>query len=75
MSLNSVVNSLVRAAAGIPTEISDADLDRHVAELLAAEAKQRELKWSELGLSGLLGGTGRDSYVYIYIRRACTYLR
>lgn len=60
MSLNSVVNKLVRAAAGIPSDITDADLDRHVAELLAAEAKAKEKSWSELGLSALLG-EGRDS--------------
>ncbi|WWD19673.1 hypothetical protein CI109_104135 [Kwoniella shandongensis] len=65
MSLNSVVNNLVRAAAGISSNISDADLDSHVAKLLSEEAKARELKWSELGLSGLLGNSiptsGRDS--------------
>ncbi|KAK8853256.1 hypothetical protein IAR55_003958 [Kwoniella newhampshirensis] len=66
MSLNSVVNNLVRAAAGISPNISDADLDSHVAKLLSDEAKAREMKWSELGLSGLLGNTipgsnGRDS--------------
>lgn len=55
MSLNSVVNNLVRAAAGIPADISDGDLDRHVAELLAREAKERDAKWSEIGLGGLLG--------------------
>lgn len=60
MSLNSVVNNLVRAAAGIPSDISDKDLDRHVAELLAAEAKRKEIKWSELGLGALLGRE-RDS--------------
>ncbi|WRT70186.1 uncharacterized protein IL334_007180 [Kwoniella shivajii] len=57
MSLNSVVNNLVRAAAGISTSISDSDLDAHVAKLLAEEAKARELKWSELGLTGLLGSS------------------
>jgi hypothetical protein len=62
MSLNSVVSSLVRAAAGISADISDAELDAHVAKLLAEEAKASELKWSELGLGGLLG-TGRDAYV------------
>ena len=69
MSLNSVVNNLVRAAAGIPSDISDADLDRHVAELLANEAKVKEKSWAELGLSAFLGD-GRDSYVkktYLYI--------
>ena len=63
MSLNKVVSNLVRAAVGIPADISDADLDRHVAELLAAEAKVKEKSWSELGLSAFLGD-GRDSYVH-----------
>lgn len=63
MSLNSVVNNLVRAAASIPVDISDADLDRHVAALLAEEAKAREVKWSELGLGAWTGSTGRDSCV------------
>lgn len=60
MSLNSVVSSLVRAAAGIPLDISDSELDAHVAKLLAEEAKASELKWNELGLGGLLG-TVRES--------------
>ena len=55
MSLNQIVNSLVRAAAAIPNEISDADLDRHVAKLLANEAKAKEKTWSELGLGAYLG--------------------
>lgn len=61
MSLNSVVNSLVRAAAGVPADISDTDLDRHVAELLAREAKDRDAKWEALGLGGLMDSRGRDS--------------
>jgi NaMN:DMB phosphoribosyltransferase len=61
MSLNTVVNNLVRAAAGIPPDISDADLDRHVARLLAEEAKVKEVKWNELGLGAFLGGSGRES--------------
>lgn len=62
MSLNSVVNNLVRAAAGIPADISDTDLDQHVAALLAKEAKEREMKWSEIGLGGLLGSSSeRDT--------------
>lgn len=61
-SLNSVVNKLVRAAASVPTEISDADLDAHVARILAEEAKNNESKWSELGLGAYLNREqGRDS--------------
>lgn len=61
MSLNSVVNNLVRAAASVPSDISDADLDAHVAKLLAEEAKVKEAKWSELGLGSLLGSRARDT--------------
>lgn len=61
MSLNSVVNSLVRAAAGVPADISDTDLDRHVAQLLAKEAKERDAKWEEIGLGSLIASRGRDS--------------
>ncbi|BEJ13531.1 hypothetical protein CspHIS471_0307050 [Cutaneotrichosporon sp. HIS471] len=53
-SLNSVVNKLVRAAASVSTEISDADLDAHVARILAEEAKANDSKWSELGLGPYL---------------------
>jgi hypothetical protein len=61
-ALNSVVNKLVRAAASVPTEISDADLDAHVARILAEEAKNNESKWSELGLGAYLNREqGRDS--------------
>jgi hypothetical protein len=61
MSLNSVVNKLVRAAASVPTDISDTDLDAHVASLLAAEAKANESKWAELGLGAYLRDSGSDS--------------
>ena len=54
MSLNSIVNHLVRAAASVPSNISDTDLDAHVAQLLADEAKARDKKWSDLGLRAFL---------------------
>lgn len=61
-ALNSVVNKLVRAAASVSTEISDADLDAHVARILAEEAKANDNKWSELGLGAYLNREqGRDS--------------
>ncbi|CAK9783277.1 hypothetical protein CC85DRAFT_282016 [Cutaneotrichosporon oleaginosum] len=61
-ALNSVVNKLVRAAASVPAEISDADLDAHVARILAEEAKANDHKWSELGLGAYLNREqGRDS--------------
>jgi hypothetical protein len=60
-SLNSVVNKLVRAAASVPENISDADLDAHVARVLAAEAKANDVKWQELGLGAYLGSGGSSS--------------
>lgn len=63
--VNNVVNNLIRAAASVSSDISDADLDAHVAKLLAAEAKANDAKWSELGLGAFLGSGsgsgGRDS--------------
>ncbi|KAL1408558.1 hypothetical protein Q8F55_005371 [Vanrija albida] len=63
MPVNNVVNNLIRAAASVSSDISDADLDAHVAKLLAAEAKANDAKWSELGLGAFLGSgsSGRDS--------------
>lgn len=58
-SSSSIVNTLIRAAAAIPQDISDADLDKHVADLLAREAKEKEVKWREFGLSAYLEGEGR----------------
>jgi hypothetical protein len=46
----SIVNGLIRAAASIPKDISDAELDKHVAELLVKEAKAKESKWREFGI-------------------------
>jgi hypothetical protein len=60
-AMSDIVSRLVRAAASIPTDISDTDLDRHVAELLAREAKEKEGKWKELGLSAYLDSSGRGS--------------
>jgi hypothetical protein len=46
----SIVNNLIRAAASIPKDISDEDLDRHVADLLVKEAREKESRWRELGI-------------------------
>ncbi|GAA5968390.1 hypothetical protein JCM11641_007618 [Rhodosporidiobolus odoratus] len=52
-SLSSIVSSLVRAQVGQhaapSTTVTDSDLDRHVAEMLLAEAKQKESLWGERG--------------------------
>lgn len=60
MSNMDVVNKLIRAAASVSDNVTDAELDKHVADMLKAEAKAKELQWSELGLSALLG-TGSGS--------------
>ncbi|KAJ9121572.1 hypothetical protein QFC22_002191 [Naganishia vaughanmartiniae] len=46
----SIVDKLVRAAAAVPTDIPDDQLNRHVADLLAKEAKEKEAKWREMGI-------------------------
>lgn len=63
MSNMDVVNKLIRAAASVSDSVTDAELDKHVAEMLKAEAKAKELQWSELGLSALIGGNNSRSYV------------
>lgn len=59
-TMSDIVNQLVRAAASIPTDISDTDLDRHVAELLAKEAKDKEVRWREMGIGALVGRTSGE---------------
>lgn len=51
---SSIVNELIRAAASVPQDISDSDLDKHVADLLVKEAKAKESRWKELGIGALL---------------------
>ncbi|BGP19425.1 hypothetical protein JCM10213v2_007514 [Rhodosporidiobolus nylandii] len=52
-SLSSIVSSLVRAqhgaAAPSRSDVPDDELDRHVAEMLLKEAKQKEGLWGERG--------------------------
>ncbi|KAG9010313.1 hypothetical protein FRB94_010663 [Tulasnella sp. JGI-2019a] len=52
-SLSSVVSNLVRASMGasVDTSIADDDLDRHVADLILKEAKQKEERY--LGKEGI----------------------
>ena len=47
-SLSSVVSSLVRAQMGssVSDNVDDADLDRHVAELIMKEAKEKATKYN-----------------------------
>lgn len=55
-SLSSVVSSLVRASMGssVPGTITDDDLDRHVAELILKEAKQKAARYLEHGVRAYL---------------------
>ncbi|KAI5998078.1 hypothetical protein EDD15DRAFT_2408491 [Pisolithus albus] len=60
-SLSSVVSNLVRASMGasVPTSVPDEDLDRHVADLILMEAKQKAENYTKLGVQAYLP-TGPD---------------
>ncbi|KAG2136546.1 uncharacterized protein EDB93DRAFT_1253989 [Suillus bovinus] len=55
-SLSSVVSNLVRASMGtaVSPSITDDDLDRHVAELILREAKQKAESYGTLGIRAYL---------------------
>ncbi|KAG2122591.1 hypothetical protein DEU56DRAFT_873602 [Suillus clintonianus] len=55
-SLSSVVSTLVRASMGtaVSSSITDDDLDRHVAELILREAKQKAESYGEVGIRAYL---------------------
>jgi hypothetical protein len=60
-SLSSVVSQLVRASMGqsVGSTVTDEDLDRHVAELILKEAKQKEEKYlGKQGIRAYLPDTG-----------------
>ncbi|CAE7208270.1 unnamed protein product [Rhizoctonia solani] len=59
-SLNSVVNSLVRASMGasVSPTVTNEDLDRHVAELILKEAKAKAEKYAKEGIRAYLPQTG-----------------
>ena len=59
MPTSSVVDKLVRAAAAVPANIPDDELNRHVADILAKEAKEKESKWREMGIGAYLNETSR----------------
>lgn len=51
-SLSSIVASLTRAQFGqgaAPDKVADDDLDRHVAEILLKEARDKDSQWNEKG--------------------------
>lgn len=55
-SLSSVVSSLVRASMGsaVSNDVADDDLDRHVAELILKEAKQKGDRYNTEGIRAYL---------------------
>jgi hypothetical protein len=55
-SLSSVVSSLVRASMGtsVSNTVTDDDLDRHVAELILKEAKQKAERYGKDGIRAYL---------------------
>ena len=58
MSLSTVVSSLVRASMGasVSSGVTDEDLDRHVAELIMKEAKQKAELYDTHGIRAFLQG-------------------
>ena len=59
-SLSSVVSNLVRASMGasVPNTVADEDLDRHVADLILREAKQKAEKYGKDGIRAYLPQAG-----------------
>lgn len=55
-SLSSVVSNLVRAQMGtsVPGTVTDDDLDRHIAEMILKEAKQKAEKYGTEGVKAYL---------------------
>lgn len=55
-SLSTVVSSLVRASMGttVPSTVTDDELDRHVAELILKEAKQKAERYLQDGVRAYL---------------------
>ena len=55
-SLSSVVSNLVRASMGasVSNTVNDEDLDRHVADLILKEAKQKAERYGKDGIQAYL---------------------
>ncbi|KAH7886301.1 hypothetical protein F5I97DRAFT_1879286 [Phlebopus sp. FC_14] len=60
-TLSSVVSNLVRASMGssVSSSVTDEDLDKHVADLILKEAKQKAESYAQLGIKAYLP-TGPD---------------
>ena len=72
-SLSSVVSKLVRASMGtaVSSTVTDEDLDRHVAELILKEAKQKAERYGQHGIRAYLKDGGMC--VPAYLRCSRTY--
>lgn len=69
-SLSSVVSTLVRASMGtaVSSTVTDEDLDRHVADLILKEAKQKAERYGQDGIRAYLQDSG--AYVrFTYIKQ------
>jgi hypothetical protein len=54
-SLSTVVSNLVRSSMGsVTSTVTDEDLDRHVAELILREAKQKAERYGKDGIRAYL---------------------
>lgn len=55
-SLSSVVSNLVRASLGaaVSSNVKDEDLDRHIADLILKEAKQKAERYGSEGVGAYL---------------------
>ncbi|KAJ3512840.1 hypothetical protein NLJ89_g3287 [Agrocybe chaxingu] len=62
-SLSSVVSGLVRAQMGtsVSSQVTDDDLDRHVAELILREAKKKAEKYGQQGIRAYISSNLSDS--------------
>jgi hypothetical protein len=50
-AVNSVVNDLIRAAAGSSARnVSDEDVDKYVADLILKEAQEKRKKYDQVGV-------------------------
>lgn len=58
-ALDAVVNQLVRASVGgVPSEISDENLDKYVADLILKEAAAKNKQYNREGVRAYLPHTG-----------------
>lgn len=59
-TLSNVVSNLVRAQMGqsLPDTITDEELDRHVADLIVKEAKQKAEQYLKTGVQAYLPDPG-----------------